>query len=162
MHCKSFWINSFSAAWIDGWVCVACWGTWGPNSGGCCLGHGKEGMAGWRCNHHGVGAGEPLLTSVSCDLVWKVLRETKVHTHTYTHIYSCAQRHSSGLSPDMLNLASGSGTCYWKSCSKFYSFDLAGEKYCKGYQHRRGRPTPYCFPCVPLHLQTEANSWFYK
>lgn len=67
-------------------------------------------------------------------------------TQTYTHICAHAQRHSGGLSPDLLNLASDSGTCYWKSWTKFYAFDLGAEKYCKGYQHGRGRPAPIVSP----------------
>lgn len=66
----------------------------------------------------------------------------RAHTHTCTLVYAFAHRHSAGLSPDLLNLASDSGTCYWKSWSEFYAFDLVGEKYCKGYQHGRGRPAP--------------------
>ena len=62
--------------------------------------------------------------------------------HIHTHIYAPAQRHSAGLSPDLLNLASDSGTRYWISWPEFYAFDLGGEKYCKGYQHGRGRPAP--------------------
>lgn len=77
-------------------------------------------------------------------LFWKMHTHTPARTHT--HIYAPAQRHSAGLSPDLLNLASDSGTCYWKSWREFYAFDLGGEKYCKGYQHGRGRPAPTVSP----------------
>lgn len=44
------------------------------------------------------------------------LENAHINTHTpartHTHIYAPAQRHSAGLSPDLLNLASDSGTCY--------------------------------------------------
>lgn len=76
---------------------------------------------------------------------WKCSHK-HIYTLTHTHTYACAQRHSTGLSPDLLNLASDSGTCYWKSWPEFYAFDLGGEKYCKGYQHGRGRPAPIVSP----------------
>lgn len=153
MHSKSFWINSFSAAWSDGWVCVACWDTWGANSGFCCVVQGKEGMSGWQWNHHGVGTTVPLLTSAPCCSFFlkNVHINTCALTHTHRHIYAHAHRQSSGLSPDLLNLASDSGTCYWKGWPKFYAFDLGGEKYCKGYQHGRGRPAPIV---SPVHYYT--------
>lgn len=84
MHCKSFWINSFSGTCNDGWVCMACWDTCGADSGVGCLGHGKEGMAGWRWNHHGVGATVPLLTSVPCGSFFL----ENVHINTCTHIHT--------------------------------------------------------------------------
>lgn len=70
-------------------------GVLGHLVGGVTLGHGKEGMAGWRWNHHGVGATVPLLTSVPRGSFFL----ENVHINTHTHINVRAQRHSTGLSP---------------------------------------------------------------
>lgn len=147
MHCKSFWINSFSAAWNDGWVCMACWDTWGGGGqvrrwllGSWQRGYGSLALKspwGWRHSAPAYFCCLWLIPFGKC---------SHAHSHTHTHIIGCAQRHSTGLSPDLLNLASDSGTYYWKRWPEFYVFDLGGEKYCKGYQHGRGRPAPIVSP----------------
>lgn len=82
-------------------------------------------------------------------------KRSRKHAHTNAR----ARTLSAGFSPDLLNLASDSGTRYWKSCRRFYAFDLVGEKYCKGYQQGRGGAA-YCFPSVHLHLRSQANTCF--
>lgn len=67
--------------------------TWGGDSGVGHLGHGKEGMAGWRWNHHGVGATVPLLTSVSCGSFFLENVRIKTCTLTHIHIHTCMPVH---------------------------------------------------------------------
>lgn len=56
-------------------------------------------------NHAAVGATMPLLTFLS-----RFGKCSK--TNTQTQASACTHKHAIGLSPDLLNLAPNSGTCY--------------------------------------------------
>lgn len=124
---------------------VPCAGTWAPWLFASWL---RKGMAGWRWTHHGgwrhCACAHLFIPDGSFFLGKKTHTKKNINTHSCTHkhfaVKAYTQYWSAGFSrSDLLNLASDSGTCYWKSWPEFYSFDLGGAKDCKGYQHGRGR-----------------------
>ena len=103
----------------------------------------RKGMVGWRRTRHR--GWRHCCSYVPFYSWWLTLfRNTHRHAHTtHNHTFCCKCPCTIlvcwAFPPDLLNLASDSGTCYWQSWRAVYSFDLGGEKHCKGYQHGRGR-----------------------
>lgn len=127
---------------MDGAPCA---GTWAPWPFASWL---RKGMAGWHRTHHRgwrrFAPAHLFIPGGSCFFFFNKKNppniNTLMHTQTFWSKSLCTILVCWVLPPpDLLNLASVSGTCYWKSWPEFYSFDLGGEKDCKGYQHGRGR-----------------------